>query len=96
VIDAGGGSSGSNKGDMGSVLVAMLSPHKLVVNHKKNGEKEKVKMRSLREMGEGKGWGKKAEEDGRRQKKWRRQSKMREGKGRWIIAKEDERKAQQA
>ena len=74
----------------------MLSPHKLVVNHRRNGEKEKERMRSLRKMGEGKGWGEKTEVDGRRQRKWRRESKMREGKGRWEIAKEDERKAQQA
>jgi hypothetical protein len=74
----------------------MLSPQKLVVNHKRNGEKEKERMRSLRKMGEGKGWGGKAEEDGRTYRKGRRESKMGEGKGRWEIAKEDERKAQQA
>jgi hypothetical protein len=58
------------------------------------GRRRRKRMRSLRKMGEVKGWGEKAEEDGRRQSKWRRQSKMREGKGRREVVKEDERKAQ--
>jgi hypothetical protein len=73
----------------------MLSPHKLVVNHKRNEEKKKEKDEKSQEDGRRQRMGEKAEEDGRRQRKWRRQSKMREGKGRWEVVKKDERKAQQ-